>query len=520
MNKTKEYLIGNDSREAIIAVSTQVRDIIGSTLSPAGRNYFLPVGITNDGRTIMEHIRFDDECQDQISLAYHEIARQQDKDGGDNTSTAMFMGADIVLDNISRVTDINIPSNEPVMGILRELEGEKDKAIDILKTKKVEVKTLEDLKMVAMTAMEDEEGANIIAEAVYKTGKDTFPRIDNGFNGKIETATIDGLEMPLKLENDNIFTQVGMAEHANAMVVVANHVFEKYVEITPLIKSMLENAMATGQKEKQPLVIVGKQFSIPFIQSVSDVVRGTQFPIILLSANYHNDTFEDIASFVDAKLMDTHPKKGTKITDLKINDAGFVKTIVSRDNTTQFIGGRGLEMSGTEQLEGGGEEITTRVSQRVKEIKKMKEVETKSEERLQMDRRIGALLGGITTVYVDAKTSTERFYLKKKAEDAINSCVGALNDGMVKGGGLAYKEVAEELGEKSPLYKSLKAPYERMMQNNGGNKFDLTNVYDSYKGMESALKNAVSTVKVLLTVEGIIANVVPSVVEEFKKIVE
>ena len=59
-----------------------------------------------------------------------------------------------------------------------------------------------------------------------------------------------------------------------------------------------------------------------------------------------------------------------------------------------------------------------------------------------------------------------------------------------------------------------------MIQNNGGNKFDLTNVYDSYKGMECALKNAVSTVKVLLTVEGIIADYKPSIVEEFKKVVE
>lgn len=500
MNKTKEYVLGNDSRDAIKEVSTQIRDIIGSTLSPAGRNYFLPVGITNDGRTIMEHLRFDDECQDQISLAYHEIARQQDQDSGDNTSTAMFIGANIVLDNIDRVLDINIPST-PVMDILKELDAEKDKAIKLLDKKKIKVKTLEDLKKVSLTAMENEEGADIIAEAVYKTGKDTFPRIDNGFNGKIETATIDGLEMPLKLENNVVFNQVGKAEYNNAIIIVANHVFEKYIEIAPFMKSMLEQAMQTQQKEKQPLVIVGKQFSVPFVQSVSDVIRSTKFPIILLSANYHNDTFEDIASFVDATLIDTHPKRGTKITDLKITHAGFVKTIVSRDKQTQFIGGRGLE---------------GRVESRVKEIKTMQETESNPVERKQMDRRVGALLGGITTVYVDAKTSTERFYLKKKAEDAINSCVGALNDGMVKGGGLAYKEVAEELGKQSPIYKALIAPYDRMKQNNGGNEFDLTDVYDSYSGMKAALENAISTVKVLITIEGVIANSTPSLLESLK----
>jgi chaperonin GroEL (HSP60 family) len=299
------------------------------------------------------------------------------------------------------------------------------------------------------------------------------------------------------------------------LVIVANHTFEKYIEIAPFMASMLQHAQQTQQKEKNPIVIIGKQFSVPFVQSVSDVVKGAKFPIILLSANYHNDTFEDIASFVDAKLIDTHPKKGTKITDLKLSDAGFIKSIVARQTQTQFIGGRGLELADIKDSE-----VVTRVSKRVAEIKEMQKSVSKMEEREQMDRRVGALLGGITTVYVDAKTTTERFYLKKKAEDAINSCVSALNDGMVQGGGLAYKEVAEELGESSVLYASLNAPFERIVQNNSGKEFDLTNVYDSYTGMKSAIENAVSTVKVVLTLEGIIADFIPSVVEGLKEVNE
>jgi len=497
--KKKQYKLGLEAREDIKAVATQVRDIIGSTLGPAGRNYFLPVGITNDGVTIMEHIRFEDECQDQISLAFHEIARQQDKDGGDNTSTAMFLGANIILDNIDKVMDINIPSNISVMSLLSELEVEKDKVVGLLKDKVVEVKSVEDLYKVALTASERDDVAKIVSEAVFKTGKDAFPRIDYGFNGKIETAVIEGIEMPLKLENIDVFNSVDKAEYNNAFVVVANHCFEKYLEIAPFLKSMLDTAMQT--KNKNPLVIVGKQFSIPFVQSVSGVVRATGLPIILLSANFHNDTFEDIASFVDANLIDTHPKRGNKITDLRITDAGFVKTIISRDSQTQFIGGRGTEL-----MDIKGSEAITRVSKRVGEIKEKQLTEKDAKEREQMDRRIGALLGGIITIYIDAKTTTERFYLKKKVEDAINSCVGALNDGMVKGGGLSFKEIAEELGD-SMLSNALKSSYDRIIQNNGGNELVLDEVFDSFRGMKSAIENAISTTKIVLTLEGVIADI-------------
>ena len=105
---------------------------------------------------------------------------------------------------------------------------------------------------------------------------------------------------------------------------------------------------------------------------------------------------------------------------------------------------------------------------RVKEIEKLKETEKDEKERILMDKRISALLGGVATIYVDAKTTAERYYLKLKVEDAMNSCKGALNDGMVKGGGITLKEVAEELGEGSLLYNALLAPYNRIIQNNFG----------------------------------------------------
>jgi len=493
----KIYKLGREGREAIKNVSKQVGDILGKTLGPAGRNYFLPSGITNDGRTIVSEIRFEDECEDNVALAFHEMARQTDKDAGDGTTTTMVIGAQLALDCIDRVPDIDTPLGESKssMELAKELEAEKDKVLEILKSKIIKVESLEDLRKVAYTAMEDKVGADIVAETMWQAGKDAYPILDNGFNGKIETSVVKGITLPFNIATASMFNGVGKVEYSEIPILVANHCFEQYLEIAPFILSMLQS-----KTKQNGLAIVAKQFSVPFINSVSDAVKRAGFPMVLISGNFHNDTFGDIAAFCDAKLIDTHPKTGVKIAEAKFNDAGFCKTFIAREKETTFIGGRGLESLVF------GKETLTKVGVRVKEIEKLKETEKDGKERDLMDKRISALLGGIATIYVDAKTVAERYYLKLKVEDAMNSCKGALNDGMVKGGGATLKEIADELGETSLLYNALLKPYDRIIQNNLGKEFDLKEVYDSYLVVKAAVANAVSVVKVLITIEGIIAN--------------
>lgn len=503
----KEYKLGNEGRETIKNVARQIGDILGKTLGPAGRNYFLPTGITNDGRTIVSEIRFKDECEDQASLAFHEMARQTDKDAGDGTTTTIVIGAQLAQDALDKIPDIDAPLGDvSAMEVLRSLEEDKNKVLELLKGKVIKVETLEDLKKVAYTAMEDKAGADIVAETMWQAGKDTYPVLDNGFNGKIETNVVKGISFPFSIATQSMFNGIGKAEYSDVPILVANHNFEQYLELAPFMMSMLQS-----KARQNGLVILGKQFSVPFVNSVSDAVKRAGFPILLLSGNFHNDTFEDIASFCDAKLIDTHPRSGRKITESKFQDTGFVKTIIAREKEATFIGGRGLESLVYEK-----DATLTRVGVRVKEIEKLKEKETDGEERNQMDKRIASLLGGIATIYVDAKTAAERYYLKLKVEDAMNSCKGALIDGMVQGGGKTLRDIAEEM-PASLLYNALKKPYERIIANNLGKELDTSEVFDSYTVVKASVENAVSVCKVLCTLEGIVANKEQDLVDDLSK---
>lgn len=510
----KEYLYGQEARESIKKVATQIGDTLGKTLGPAGRNYQIPNGITNDGRSILAHIRFPNECEDNVALAFHEVANRTDQDVGDGTTTATVIATELVKGLIDKVPDLDtpIPGQQSVMELSRQLEEEKNKAIELLSEKVIPVTTLEQLEKVAFTSMEDRTIAKQIAETIFKAGKDSFTALDEGFSGKIETSIQAGVEMPLQVAAPFMYNSDRQAKYEGAIpVLVVNHVFEEYRELQQFMTTMM-NAVKDQGAQFPALVIVAKQFSIPFVQAVARILNGSngQIRILLLSnAHLSDELFEDLAAFCDAKYTDTHPKGGKKITDVVFKDCGLVTKIVATPKGTVFYGGKGTLLN--PQVE------TTRVQARILEINHQLEGEKDKDKREALQRRIAEFSGGKATVYVDAKTAAEKYYLKLKVQDCMNSCKTALEGGMVKGGGLALCEVAESFSPESLLAGALKSPYERIQQNAGGSLEIGEDVMDSYLCAKAGIENAVSVVKTVLTIEGVIADIEPSMVESLKE---
>jgi chaperonin GroEL len=296
------------------------------------------------------------------------------------------------------------------------------------------------------------------------------------------------------------------AEYENVPVLVVNHAFDKAQELMPFVKSMIEGL---GKNKPSAVVVVAKHFSIDFQRTMAETVRLAGLPFVLVqNSSIEDDVFEDVAAFCAAKYVDTHPKTGRKITDVTFAAAGNAAKIVAGLKDTIFINGKGLEL-------GAGKQATTPVNERVMAIRAQLETEQRPDKRVQMERRMAALLGGIATIYIDAKTAAEKYYLKLKVEDALNSCKRALVGGVLPGGGVALSKVADKLGENSLLYRALKAPFNRVVQNAGGSLVIAEDVRDAAIVVKSALANAVSVVKVLITTEGIITEPERDIAKEF-----
>jgi chaperonin GroEL len=507
--KKKEYKLGSDARSSIANTAVFIGDLLGKTLGPAGRNYFIPAGITNDGASILAHARFDDECDDNVSVAFHEIAKRTDMEGGDGTTTSVVIGAKLVQTLLPKVPDLDAPSagQVSVMALGQQLDKEKDRAVELLTEKVVPVDTLDQLKMVAFTSMEDREAAEVVAEVIFEAGAHSHTALDEGFNGKLETSMQAGIEIPIKLNYGSA------AQVDNAPVLVVNHIFEDTRELTPFMTTMASFMNDNPNVKFSALIIVAKKFSIPFMQRVATMNQTSAIKLICMSNDYLDDElFEDVAAFVDAKYTDTHPKSGQKITDVKFQDCGMVTRFVASPKGAVFYGGKGT------QLQDGN--TTTRVAARIMQLEAELAEEKDTKRRDVLAKRISEFKGGKATIYVDAKTATEKFYLKLKVQDCMNSCKTALEGGMVPGGGRSLKEIAEVLNEEFPdslLADALIEPYRRIQQNAGGTLAIGEDVMDSFLVAEAGIRNAVSVVKTLITIEGIIADPPIDIASEFKK---
>lgn len=499
----KKYLDGDATREAILHVATQMGDRVGNTLGPGGRNYMTMGGITNDGVSILDEIRFDNEGHDAIADAFVEVAKRQDKDAGDATTTATVLATKLVSQVLADVSSIDLPFGKTVMEIKAQLEEELVTALAYLEDESSPVDDLEQLINVAKTAMEGHPSSQLIAQTVYAVGFNSNISLEDGFDNKVTSTMTPGVHYPLKIESAAMFTNVTRKEAIieEPLVVVANHVFESFLELSPFFTSMVETKRQNKEKP-QPLVVIAKQFSMPFTAQVTALSKKLGLPILLLTCQgLKDEEMMDMAEYTGGRYIDTHPKTGMKMTEYLYKDVGMAAKVIAGPKQTALVAGAGI--------------ATGQVSIRVAELTTLAETEQSPIYREELRRRAAGLDGGVATVYVDAKTAVDRYYLKKKVEDAVNSCKAALEFGTIAGGGTALLKVGLAMPDDSYLGRTLPEIYNRVQKNAGGKlNIDQAVVRDAFYANKCALENAVAVIKILVTLEGVIVDAEHSLVED------
>ena len=184
--------------------------------------------------------------------------------------------------------------------------------------------------------------------------------------------------------------------------------------------------------------------------------------------------------------------------------------------------------------------MPTRIKGRINQIKTEIENTDSDFDREKLQERLAKLSGGVAVVKVGAATETEMKEKKHRVEDALQATRAALEEGIVPGGGVALLRAAdavnldtfdddERTGAKIVL-RALEEPV-RQIANNAGleGSVVVNDVRKAKKGMglnaatseivdlvaagvidpamvtRSALQNAASIAKNILTTEAIVA---------------
>ena len=189
---------------------------------------------------------------------------------------------------------------------------------------------------------------------------------------------------------------------------------------------------------------------------------------------------------------------------------------------------------------GDAEGIKSRIKQLQAEIEN-----TDSDfDREKLQERLAKLSGGVAVVKVGAATETEMKETKHRVEDALQATRAALEEGIVPGGGVALLNAADAVKEKAAslegdertgaqiIIKSLEEPLRQLATNAGlegsvvvnnvrksargdGLNVDTNELEDLVKAgiidptmvTRSALQNAASIAKNILTTEAIVAEI-------------
>ena len=122
-------LLGKEAQRTNIAVGYAVASIVKTTLGPKGMDKMLvselgDIVITNDGATILEEMN----VEHPIAKILVEVAKTQDKEVGDGTTSAVIIAGDL-LRNAGNLLDQGIPP----AAIIKGYDMAKEKALSVLK---------------------------------------------------------------------------------------------------------------------------------------------------------------------------------------------------------------------------------------------------------------------------------------------------------------------------------------------------------------------------------------------------
>lgn len=511
MSQSKIVLFKDEARSKLLKGINIVGDAVKVTLGPGGRNVVIarpnrtPL-ITNDGVSVAKEIILQDPIENLGAEILKEVSQKTDNKAGDGTTTATILTQVIINEGFKRLENSQFLGSSPanVMENYRELNKSKDRVIKLLKERAIPVETIEEMTRVAISSGEDAEMGKIIAEMVHTVGKDGYISVEQGINNtETEHSLVSGMQFYGTYAHPYMCTNNRReAIYESVPILVTNHRIETGLEITKVCQAL-------AKEGTRRLIVIAEKFEKAAIETFvrnaldPDLPVATRFTVLAIKApSLTTEQFADVATYLGALFIDKEKGMRFDINGLEMQSLGMAEKIVVDQDEVVAIGGRGAEAA----------------KERVNKLKEEMAVEQADMLRQKIERRIGALSGGVGVIRVGASSNFESNYVRLKVQDAINATRAAVEEGVVKGGGLALKEIAEVVGKDDILYNALLAPYNQIQENAGGNLEISDDILDPVKVTRTALENAVSVAGIFLTTEVGIADKPESMVEELRNV--
>jgi chaperonin GroEL len=520
----KQIVTGVNSRQAILRGVSILADAVKITLGPKGRNAVIekkfgaPI-ITKDGVTVAKEIELRDPLENMGAQMVKEVASKTSDVAGDGTTTATVLAQAIFREGVK-----TLAAGANPMALKRGIEKAVEVAVEEIKRRHKDVKGDMIVQVGTISANNDPQIGEIIAEAMKKVGKDGVITVEESKTMETALEVVEGMQFDRGYLSPYFVTAPERMECVLEDVRILIH--EKKVSSLRDLLPLLEQTT----KINKPLLIISEDIEGEALATlVVNKLRGTLQCVAVKAPGFgdrRKEMLEDIATVTGGKAITED--LGIKLENVKIEDLGRAKkVIIDKDNTTIIEGaGKANEIEG-----------------RIKQLRTQVEDASSDYDKEKLQERLAKLVGGVAVIKVGAATETELKEKKARVEDAMHATRAAVEEGIVPGGGVAFLRCIPAL-EKLKLQddeaigvtivkRALEEPTRQIAQNAGhegavivgrvrdskddnfgfnaetGEFGDMiqAGVIDPAKVTRLALQNAASIVSLMLTTEVLIADI-------------
>ncbi len=520
----KELKYNSEARKALELGVDAVANAVKVTLGPKGRYVVLDKKfgaptITNDGVTIAREIEVQDVFQNQGAQLVREVATSTNDVAGDGTTTATVLAQSIVREGLR-----NVAAGANPLSLKKGIEIAVELVVKNIETQSKEISGKDQIARVATISAGDEEIGDVIADAIDKVGKDGVVNVEEGQTFGMDLEFTEGMQFDKGYISPYMVTDQDRMEAVleDPYILIANQKIGSVRDVLPILEQTIQSG--------KPLLIIAEDVEGESLATlVVNKLRGT-FTGVAVKAPGFGDRrkrmLEDIAVLTGGEVITE--EMGLKLENTQLSQLGRARRVVVAKDTTTIVDGAG-----------DGDAIKGRINQIKTEI----EGTDSDFDREKLQERLAKLSGGVAVVKVGAATETEMREKKHRVEDALQATRAALEEGIVPGGGVALLQAAgaiklesialddEKTGAKIVL-RALEEPLRQIAENAGlegsvvvndvrkakkghglnastGEIVDLVaaGIIDPAMVTRSALQNAASIAKNILTTEAIVAEI-------------
>lgn len=492
---------GVEARTSLAIGAKKLAEAVGSTFGPFGQNWFLDKKntITNDGVSVAREIQLPDEAENRGAAALRESAVKTVEEVGDGTSTAVML-AYAIYDTASKLL-----SKDGVIGkktgaeIVKQIENERVEITAKLIASSIPVDTEEQLINSAIVSTEDKELGTLIGKAQFEVGKDGYLLAEETAERESSIERVKGIRIDNGFGTSQIINnqEKQTLDIEDTKIILTSFTLRDLKSVENIINQLVKSGART-------ITIIARAWTEEGIKVCLENINAGNVKIYPLNAPYVDmqERFKDLAAVTGAKFFDS---EGSTLEDAQLSDIGFAKKIIAR-RFDAIITGR------------EDEDTKTRIQARVVELTD-KLIGSQSDfEKRNLVERTAQLKNGFGIIKVGSPSDMERRRLYDKAEDAVNAVRAAFQEGTVKGGGLAFKEIADTLPDTYLLKRALYTLYEQIVSTAPEGFVIEDWVRDPVKVLRVALEKACAVASSFATAGGVITQAFPKEINELLRV--